>query len=260
MRIDGELHVEGEKPLEPYIEVVHPVTGETILLRDPAYAVVPHQRESITCDTAASFATVVETVAGANKLIELHDDGVFVYHDAIGGRRIHTVTFSLQEAPTTRVLALRGGFTMTQKQLLQWKDQWPGTLVPQANDPAATFGAITSFKAEKGTQFEAKHDDFAIRLSATVEKKGTDSQGIIPVFWRGISPVFNNHEAVEVILRMEIEVPDLDADGNLKGQLLFNFALWSPDAQAVRKQAMDDAAKQMADRLPELQIIRGKIN
>lgn len=259
MRMDGEFSVEGPQALQPFVSTQHPVTQEDILLRDPAYEVVPPTRNTITCSTADSFAGAVDAVCGVNALVELADDGCFSYRDAIGGNGTNLVKFALQPSPTARVLALGGGFACTQKQLLQWKDQWPGTLVPESNSPEATFGAIAAFKAEKGTTFEAAQDDLAIRLSATVEKKGADTMGIIPIYWKGISPLYEDHAEQTVTLRLEIKVPDVDSEGRLVGELKFEFSLWSPAASFVQRLAMDDAAERMGNLLPAFKVIRGRI-
>jgi len=259
-RMEGNFDIEGDRALQPFVESQHPVTQERILLRDPAYQVVEHKRNVVTCVAADSFVAAVHTLQGANGLVELHETGEFVYRDALGAQLVNTVLFALQEAPTAKVLALKSGFACGQKHILQWKDQWPDTLIPQSNSPEATWAAIKSFKYEKGTKFEAAQDDLAITITATVDKKLADSAGVIPKFWLGRSPVYDGHAVQEVTLLLEMTVPEADDDGKLMGELTFAFKLWSPAAQLVQQLAMEDAAATMAEALgAEFTIIRGRI-
>jgi hypothetical protein len=251
------VNASGQTEKAPFVVFDDPTTGAHILLVDPEYDVRGHKTVGITAKDAASFAAAVLASPGDNKLIELRDGGEFVYRDNLGDRGINTVNFKLVPSPTAKVLGM-SGFTFTQRELLQWKDQWPGSLLPNSTNPEADFEDLTHFKSKDIKTVDIETTDAAVRIRVDdVDESDTK----LPLLWKGRSPLFDQHTQQDVTLRMEVKKPDADRQtGEVKGVLLFHFTLWTPASCTVMALAMDDAAAQMGSLLTGYTVIRGTIN
>jgi len=258
-RADVSIEAEQDRS-EPFAATIHPLTGAPILLRDPDLSIVEPKLTQVTCSTPESFAAVVQSLAGANRLVELRDDGTFVYRDALGAQTISTVKLKLRMAETAKVLGLQGCFTCGQRDILRWRDQWPETLVPNcaAADVVATWDALAHYQASGVKEVEVEHNDD--RIAVRVMRTTGDERSNLPRLWHGISPYFEGHAAQSVTLRLDVEQPEADPkSGVVTGKLLFVFSLWAPAASEVTAAAMQDALAGMAVALPEFTIIRGEI-
>ena len=246
-----------ERPTHVIIE--DPVTGTKILLVDPEFNRVKHQQVSIITKSAESFADAVLASPGSNKLVELRENGEFVYRDALGDKTINTVRFKLLPAPACKVLGLQGGFQFTQRELLQWKDQWPGTLLPDSDNPEADFEDLAHYKAQGVKNVDILTTDTSIRVN--VERDDHADGTKVPRFWKGRSPLFDQHTQQEVTLKLEVVTPEAHPQtGAVSGVLTFCFDLWTPAASAVTALAMDDAATAMSALLEGYTLIRGAID
>lgn len=254
--VDMKVTAKDERP--PFVVAEHPITKTPILLVDPELAAVKHPVVDVICDDAVAFADAVHELQGANSLVELTRGADFIYHDALGDALRYSVAYHLEASPTAQVLCLSRDFTKGQRDLVRWGAQWPGTLVPQGEQPEVAWEMIAAYQA-KGTKSVAiSHGDQ--RVSVQVERDDHAEGPNLPRLWTATSPVFEGHAPQTVTLRLDITHPEADTNtGQVSGQLTFGFSLWQPASTEVVSAAMNDACEQMRARLPEFTIIRGKI-
>lgn len=246
-----------ENDLPSFVEVKEPISGLPMLFRNPALELVSPERTVVRCSDAESFALTVLEIPTANKLVELRNDGQFVYSDVLGAAQLITVRFTLAVCPTAPMLCLSEGRSFGQKALLQFVAQHPDCLLPQHPQGAAVMENLAQLEIKGSSNFQSVHTPGAISVS--MERKKDVAGMSIPEFWTARSPLFHDHATMETTLRLEIVEPRLDDEGRAQGELAFRFELWTPDAEEVRDAAMADARERMAERLPELYVIRGMI-
>lgn len=252
-----KFEAQARNDLAPFVDVTDPL-GRKYQLVNPAFDVVHSKVNSAICKDAESFATVVKTLLGENRLVELRDSGVFHYADELGELAMNRVSFGLQAADTVKMLCPDPPDSFTQRGLLQYNDQHPGVLTPCDEDPKAVWNEIATFKARAGDEIEADAAGGVIGLSVKTDKTG--ALQAIPEFWTARSPVYEGHEAFESRLRLEVEVPHMNPQTQkIEGELRFRFSLWSPSASEIKYNAMLDACERMQALLPEFTLIRGQI-
>jgi uncharacterized protein YfdQ (DUF2303 family) len=261
---DITTHVVAEEAGPVFSEYNHPLTGEPILLRDPELEEVIPTRSYIKADTVESFAAAVKTIAGPNKLIELHKDGSFVYRDALAGYTKHTVTTKLEAHPTARMLCVEQPRQFKQRDLVKFMSQWPDVLSVEGDESGdlteTAVAAIEHFEVKNSTSFSSTAGDHQVSIAAL--KEAADPEQIkIPLYWQVTSPLFDGGKDLRARLRLEVQVPEI-RDNKLQGELLFCFELWSPAAQVLKDDAMADVIERMGNVLntDEYTIIRGEIS
>jgi hypothetical protein len=253
---------------EPFVEVVHPATTQALLLVDPDYNLVAPARDVTTCADAVSFAAVVKALRGSGDprqpLVELRDNGQFVWRDDLEGRGLQEVRFQLKPAETACVLGLDRPFRLTQPDLLKLHEQHPEALEPiiepldDARDVTAEWAKVRNFASKEVSEVASESGENGIAV--TIKRGASSDIQTLATYWHGESPVFHGHEPFAVKLRLEVVKPEADpATGAVRGFLGFSFSLWAPSAQEILDAAFVDATAQMALRLPDMTIIRGEI-
>lgn len=257
-RKKAEVKIEQEAQTPPFVIEKHPIDGVPIMLRDPQFVEVQHAQTMVKCSTADSFADAVLSLKGPNKLVTLSDVGEFRYIDSLGRHWINGVSFSLRKAATAGILMLDHERTFAHKELFQWCAQWPDTLEPISDTPRAVIENLSRYTVKGTKNVQIEHGDKAISIS--VERTRGDGGTELPRLWRARSAVYEDGAVQEVTLRLDAEEPELDGQGNLRGELAFTLSLWTPDAEAVKTTAMQDAIARMAEALgDEFTILRGVV-
>lgn len=257
-RKTAEVKIEQEEQTPPFVIERHPIDGVPIMLRDPKFVEVEHAQTMVKCSTADSFADAVLSLKGPNRLVTLSDVGEFRYLDSLGRHWINGVSFALRKAATVGILMLDHSRTFTQAELLRWCAQWPDTLEPDCATPQAMIENLSRYTVKGSKSVQIEHGDKAV--SIMVEKTRGDGGTEVPRLWKARSPLYEDGAVQEVTLRLDVEEPDLDNDGKLRGELLFTLSLWAPDEAKVRADAMQDAIARMAEALgEEFTILRGVV-
>lgn len=179
----GEFKFTAQEERPVFVTVQDPVTGDDILLLDPAYHQYQHDVTVIRVADAQSFARAVAAVRGPNTLVTFAESR-FGYANARGRSSTAEVVFPLLPAPTAPMLCLDGAKSFTQAKLLQWIEQWPGVLTPECEDPAeekAIVEALRAFQAEKTTKYSAIKGDRSISISCEGAVLGLEE---VPLYWK----------------------------------------------------------------------------
>lgn len=258
-RSEVQIEATADKTTPPFTVATDPVTGVPFLLLDPELKIREHLCNVVKCYDAASFVAAVDALKGKNRLVELRSDGEFFYQGDLGAGCLNAVRFMLTPAPTAGILCLnRDGYEFSQPGLVRWNAQWPGTLVPQDDNPEAVWEQVAAYSAKGVTQVNVIHGDD--RISVSVERDDGAGSTRIPRLWTATSPVYEGHAPHTVTLRLDVGHPQADQKtGTVSGQLTFVFSLWQPAASEVEAEAMEGAAQRMSEALPDLTVIRGLI-
>lgn len=259
--VKGDVSIDVSQSIAPYTIFKDPRTGADVVLLDPELRLLETTPSAITANTLDSFGAVVAAIAtdGGNRLIELNEDGVFTFRDALGPLSRASVTYKLKGAPTTKVLCTGGGFSTSQRDLVRWNEQWPGTLTPDDPQPEAVWEEIASFKVTQSKSVASATSD--TKVSVNIEQDDFADGSTFPAFWKAKSAVYEHGAEVEARLRMTLKLPQVDAaTQRVTGAPEFSFSLWTPDSRSLLDAALQDAINRLQDVVGEgFTIIRGSI-
>lgn len=257
--IENRQGQEQDQRPAPFTEALDPVTGTPFLLLDPGLTVHRHEPDEIRCNDAASFVACVQASEGDNKLVELRRDALFTYKNALACAVTVRTSYLLNRAETFPVLCLSSPCGFGQRNLVRWNAQWPGTLIPQCNDPEAAWEHIAAYEAKGSEVVAIEHGDE--HVSVQVERRNGAPTQKIPRLWEARSPVYEGYSPQTVTLMLDIEHPEVDAKtSEIAGALTFNFSLWRPAATEIHAAAIEEVQDLMQASLGNgFRVIRGQI-